>query len=92
MTYTCPVCGYDGMPDPPADFEICPCCGTEFGNDDFDATHEELRARWVAGGARWWYTPEAPPAGWDPSEQLRRAGHEDAARRLEAQRAVTPAV
>ena len=27
----CPVCGYRGLEAPPANFLICPCCGTEFG-------------------------------------------------------------
>lgn len=37
MTYTCPVCDYDKLEEPPYDetgfgsFEICPRCGTEFG-------------------------------------------------------------
>jgi len=35
--YTCPVCDYDKLDEPPYDetgfgsFEICPRCGTEFG-------------------------------------------------------------
>jgi hypothetical protein len=37
-TYSCPVCGLDGLQEPGdaefASFEICPCCGTEFGYDD----------------------------------------------------------
>jgi hypothetical protein len=91
MNHTCPVCGYDRLPDPPADWEICPCCGTEFENDDFDVSQDELRQRWVASGGQWWFDEEPPPAGWDPVAQLRRAGHEEAARQLEAQHAVTPA-
>ena len=36
--FQCPVCGYDQLPGPPANFSICSCCGTEFGNDDVRAT------------------------------------------------------
>lgn len=37
MNYTCPVCYYDKLDEPPYDetgfgsFDICPQCGTEFG-------------------------------------------------------------
>jgi len=34
MNYRCPVCFFDELPYPPRDYHICPCCGTEFGNDD----------------------------------------------------------
>ena len=68
MRYTCPVCGFR-MPDPAADFNICPSCGTEFGYDDTGKTHAQLRAQWLRGGAQWW-SPQAPPPGWDGYEQL----------------------
>lgn len=72
VTYVCPVCGYDGLWGPPADYLICPSCGTEFENDDFEFTHEELRQRWVATGPRWWSPNNPPPPGWDPWKQLAR--------------------
>jgi hypothetical protein len=74
MKYTCPVCGFDSLPDPPADYKICPCCGTEFGLSDLIHSWDELRDRWLAKGARWFsqHTPE--PAGWNPSVQLAVAG------------------
>jgi hypothetical protein len=56
------------MQDPPRDYNICECCGTEFGNDDESVSHEELRARWVAGGARWFF--RSAPVGWNPWAQL----------------------
>ena len=37
----CPVCGYDGLDEPAFDERgvgsdgICPCCGFQFGLDDF---------------------------------------------------------
>jgi len=52
--YTCPVCEYTKLEHPPQDFEICPCCGTEFDGlqtqDFFDAE----RMRWVFTGKMWW--------------------------------------
>jgi len=53
MTYKCPVCGFDDLESAPELFTICPCCGTEFGNTDFDVAHEELRSRWLNQGAPW---------------------------------------
>jgi hypothetical protein len=67
--YTCPVCGY-GMEDAPADYNICPSCGTEFGNHDVNASLGSLRAVWLRGGAKWWSSVDKPPPGWDPYEQL----------------------
>jgi hypothetical protein len=64
----CPVCAYSEMPYPAADYNICPSCGTEFGNDDILLSHDELRAQWLAGGAHWFFGN--PPAGWNPYLQL----------------------
>jgi len=66
--YACPVCRYLEMPDPPRDYNICPCCGTEFGNDDVDCTHTELREQWTHAGAPWFFG--TPPVGWNPWTQL----------------------
>jgi hypothetical protein len=65
---TCPICAYPDMPYPPADYNICPCCGTEFGNDDALLSHNELRDQWLAGGAAWFFGN--PPVGWNPYWQL----------------------
>jgi hypothetical protein len=72
MTHVCPVCGYDRLRRPPADFLICASCGTEFGLDDDDRSVEELRHDWLAAGAPWWSTTTPPPAGWDPIVQVMR--------------------
>lgn len=54
--YTCPICGYEGLAEPPYydDFagsnEICACCGFEFGVDDFDCDafeHDGLTERQI---------------------------------------------
>ena len=68
-TYLCPVCGY-GMEDPPSDFNICPCCGTEFGYHDANTSTNTLRAAWLRAGAKWWSTTDPEPDGWDPYVQV----------------------
>jgi hypothetical protein len=73
MNFTCPVCGYAFMDAPPKDYEICSCCGTEFGNDDEFMTHAELRSRWIHKGAPWFYGH--PPMNWNPWWQLTVVGH-----------------
>lgn len=72
MKYQCPVCFYDGLPYPPNDYHICLCCGTEFGNDDEDFSHAQLREMWIASGAGWFF--RIPPINWNPWAQLQRAG------------------
>lgn len=69
--YTCPVCFYDRLTDPPQDYNICDCCGTEFENDDVDTSHPELRDRWMMAGAPWFYGNA--PVGWNPWRQLLRS-------------------
>lgn len=47
MKHTCPVCGFKGLAEPPYDHEgnhsheICPCCGFQFGFDDYEMQHED---------------------------------------------------
>ncbi len=71
VRYMCPVCGYF-MEDAPDDYNICPCCGTEFGNHDVNTTIQNLRIAWLRSGARWWSTVDATPPDWDPYAQLNR--------------------
>ena len=68
----CPVCMFPNLPYAAADYHICPCCGTEFGNDDADQTHAALRETWLAQGALWFFGN--PPANWNPIQQLLNAG------------------
>ena len=72
MNYRCPVCIFKSLPYPPADYHICPCCGTEFGNDDENYSHEQLREMWIATGAHWFFG--RPPIGWNPWHQLIEGG------------------
>jgi hypothetical protein len=68
--HICPVCGYNGLIDPPANFTICPSCGTEFEYDDAFSTHAQLRASWLRGGAKWWSPVDPEPPDWDPYQQV----------------------
>jgi hypothetical protein len=74
--YACPVCQFPELISSPcsdrglANFDICPCCGVEFGYDDASTTYAELRARWVAGGMKWWSQAQTPPDGWSPESQI----------------------
>lgn len=74
MTYTCPVCGYSELDEPPANFSICASCGTEFGYHDSRKSHAKLRAEWLYAGAKWFDTCLGMPEGWGPIAQLERAG------------------
>ena len=81
MPYACPVCGFDRMPFPPTDNNICSCCGTEFGYHDRARSHEELRKEWIAKGCPWFSTAMKPPADWKASVQLLHAGLVETARK-----------
>ena len=72
MMYRCPVCGFDQMPFPPEDNNICSCCGTEFGYHDLRFSHADLRRHWQANGAKWFSMRMHPPAGWNPTNQVNR--------------------
>jgi len=74
--YTCPVCAYSRMPYPIEEGNICPCCGTEFGYDDMDATYREVRDRWVGAGTPWFSPIDAPPLLWNGIVQLVGAEYE----------------
>lgn len=72
----CSVCGYplDHLPwgedGRSPTYEICPCCGVEFGNEDYTpASIQRYRAKWIQEGAIW-FTPEAMPDDWKLEEQL----------------------
>jgi hypothetical protein len=80
LTYRCPVCGFNGLTEPPrsertgaGSYEICPSCAFEFGvtDDDLGYSDDRWRAEWIAAGMPWRSEGiESPPAGWDPRAQL----------------------
>jgi hypothetical protein len=70
--FTCPVCFYEGLQEPPTDYNICDCCGTEFESDDEIRTYQQLRDFWISKGAKWFFG--TAPLLWNPWVQLSRAG------------------
>ena len=83
--YTCPVCGFDDLEEPPYNaqrepsYEICPCCGFEFGFDDGGQAQsfDSFRLRWIESGAAW-FRPELKPNNWDLHKQLKNRGGDSA--------------
>ena len=78
-TFRCPVCGFPELDEQPytdeggASYEICECCGFQFGwtDDDQGISFEQWRAKWVADGMPWDTSGRTPaPQGWDPKAQL----------------------
>ncbi|MBI3650399.1 MAG: hypothetical protein HY231_05060 [Acidobacteria bacterium] len=74
MKYTCPVCGYKDLLEPPKNDMICPSCGTQFGYHDSGVTHEKLRAAWLNEGALWHSRRIHPPKDWNAYKQLEGLG------------------
>lgn len=70
----CPVCAYNKLEFPPANFSICGCCGTEFGYDDRAMTHAELTKEWVRQGCPWFDQGEQKSIGWNAYLQLIHGG------------------
>lgn len=72
--HVCPVCGFDGLKEPPYDkvgepsYEICPCCGFEFGFDQ--SSYAEFRDSWIKSGAQWYMLKQKPKA-WNLQKQLK---------------------
>lgn len=76
--FVCPVCGYDRLSETPYDedgnhsYEICPCCGFEFGFDDDskDSSFEVYRKEWIKKETIW-FNEKIKPDNWDIKQQLR---------------------
>ena len=79
-THLCRVCGWLHE-DPPwgedgdtPSYNICECCGVEFGYED--ATPQatsRFRQAWLEGGAQGWDKARRP-CNWDLGAQLARIG------------------
>lgn len=86
----CPICGViNAVKKNPwnengfASQDICPCCGTHYGEDDWAETEKEraklfikLREKWIANGMKWWAEKDGEidyrkPLNWSPVEQLK---------------------
>lgn len=69
--YHCPLCGwgprkeaYSSVAELRVSYDICECCGCEYGHDD----NEEYYAEWVAGDMDW-FDERSRPEGWNIDEQ-----------------------
>jgi len=76
--HMCPICGFSELKESPYDkqgrpsYEVCPCCGYEFG---FDGAYDQIaftdfRRQWIKNGAQW-FMPRLKPKDWDLRKQLR---------------------
>jgi len=72
MSYRCLICAYDEMPHPPVPYNICPCCGVEYGLDDAFDNHAEVRDAWLLAGGLWFseVKPFIRPPNWSAWDQL----------------------
>jgi hypothetical protein len=92
VSYTCPVCGYPDLKEPPrgettgGSYEICPSCGIQFGYDDGaggidtyarEVIYKKWRKKWVEGGMVWKSNGIKSPRDWKPVEQLRNVEKHD---------------
>lgn len=75
--FICKVCGYDygdyiwGEDGKIPSFEICPCCGTEFGYEDAsEVAIVSQRQRWLDSGKKW-FLSNKKPQNWDSLNQLK---------------------
>lgn len=75
--HACRVCGFCnetppwGLTGKIPTYEYCPCCGVEFGNQDY--TLESIRMfrdAWLNKGGVW-DEPKERPQDWDLHKQMR---------------------
>lgn len=76
INHFCRVCGlYSKTPPWGEDnqtptYEICSCCGVEFGNEDYTlGSIKSYRDNWINSGLKW-FDPKERPANWDYKKQL----------------------
>lgn len=72
----CRVCGLGFLESPwgqdgqTPSWEVCPCCGTEFGYEDCTLIGvRSQRNRWLASGAKWVDKTKAPD-DWSLEKQI----------------------
>lgn len=74
--HNCRVCGFfiDNLPwgenGMCPTYEICPCCGVEFGNEDYTLESiREYREKWLIKGAKW-FDKAQKPEDWSKEKQF----------------------
>lgn len=77
--YHCRVCGLKqsekqwGDDGNTPSYNICSCCGVEFGNEDFYLDDlREYRDEWLNTKKGKWFKPKKIPENWSLEEQLRQ--------------------
>lgn len=72
----CRVCGFFikdkpwGSDGKSPTYDICPCCGVEFGNEDYSIDSiRKYRTHWINAGTAWFDTNQKPD-NWNLEEQL----------------------
>lgn len=72
----CRVCGYEydsppwGSDGMTPIFEICPCCGVEYGYEDATLTGiKKYRHQWINDGCKW-NDPDQRPSDWSYETQI----------------------
>lgn len=75
-SYICRICGLIhtfcpwGEDNLTASFEICDCCGVEFGYEDCNIIAvKNYRQEWLDKGAQWFHK-EYEPSDWSLDKQL----------------------
>ena len=68
----CPICGFGPFTEPyqsiqelRSSFEICDCCGCEYGNDDTESYFE----KWKSDGGIW-FDKKQKPKNWVLENQI----------------------
>ena len=52
-------------------YEICPCCGVEFGNEDYTIKSViDYRKQWISNGAKW-FNLKLQTEGWNLEIQMK---------------------
>ncbi len=76
--YFCRVCGLSqgdapwGDDDETPTFDICDCCGVQFGYEDCTTRGiKKFREEWIKNGAKWFW-PKSRPENWSLEEQLKK--------------------
>ena len=76
-THECRVCGCysDDFPwgedGKSPSFQICPCCGVQFGKEDVTLESiKQYRAEWISKGGKWFDKDEKPDS-WDMEIQMK---------------------
>lgn len=75
--HNCRVCGLSatdlpwGEDEKTPTYEICSCCGVEFGNEDYTVESTICyRNKWIEEGMAWFW-PKDKPVKWNKGKQFK---------------------